>query len=91
MTYLHFIGNVLANRAVVIIEVKQEVARSTNLQRTQSNGLRLLDILDRHPLALGDDILHLIRVLMVPQKRQVPTIESGLNPIHYIIYSVLAQ
>ena len=82
MTYLHLFGDVLANRAVMVIEIEQEISRSADLQRAKLNLLQLFDIFDRNSLAFGDDIL---------AKWQRTFVESGLHLIHYFIYSALAQ
>ena len=42
----------------------------------------LHDVLDRYPFALGDDVL---------AKRELFVVEGRLHPIHYIIYSALAE
>ena len=66
----------------MVVKVKQEVARSTDLQRAKLNGLRLDDVLDRQMLASGDDVLHLV---------EPRAVEHRLHPIHYIIYMAFAE
>ena len=76
MTYLHLIGDVLADGTVVVIEVEQEISRSADLQRAKLNLLRLFYIFDRNSLAFGDDIF---------AKLQRLAIEGSLHLIHYFI------
>ena len=82
MTYLHLVGYVFTDRAVMVIEVEQEVASCADLQGTECDGLRLLNIFDRHSLAFCDDVLAKGQVLMV---------ESRLHLIHYYIYRAFAD
>ena len=82
MADFHLIGDVLADLSVMVVEVEQEVARSADLQRTECNSLSLLDVFDGNSLALGDDILHFVKLLAV---------EHRLSPIHYIIYRAFAE
>ena len=82
MADLHLVGNVLADCAVVVREVEQEVAGCADLQGAQCRGLRLLDVFDGQALALGDDVL---------AQGQRLAIECRLHPIHYIIYSAFAE
>ena len=82
MADFHLVGNVLANCSVMVYEVEQEIARSADLQRTECDGLRLLDVFDGKTLALGDDVLTLGQRLAV---------ECRLHTIHYIIYRAFAE
>ena len=82
MADFHFIGNVLSNLSVMVVQVEQEVPWSANLKRTKCNSLSLLDVFDGNSLALSNDVL---------AKRQVLTVEKSLHPIHYIIYGAFAE
>ena len=82
MADIHFIGNVLPDLSVMIVQVEQEVSWSADLKRTKCYNLRLLDVFDRQMLALGDDVLHFAEFLAV---------ERRLSPIHYIIYRAFAE
>lgn len=82
MADFHFIGNVLSNLSVMVVQVEQEVSWSANLKRTKCYGLSLLYVFDGNSLALSNDVL---------AKRQVLTVEKSLHPIHYIIYGAFAE
>lgn len=82
MADFHLVGNVLADCAVVIVQVEQEVAGRFDLQRAECHGLRRLDVLDGQMLALRDDVLHLV---------ELQAVEHRLHPIHYIIYKAFRE
>ena len=82
MADFHLIRNVLSNLSVMVCEVEQEVSWSADLKRTKCYSLRFLDVFDRQMLALGDDVLHFVKLLAV---------EHRLSPIHYIIYGTFAE
>lgn len=82
MADLHLVGNILPDRAIVIVQVEQQVSWCTDLQRTQCHGLRLLDVGDGQMLASGDDVLHLV---------QISAIEERLHTIHHFIYNPFAK
>ena len=103
VTYLHLVGNVLTDRAIMIVKVEQEVARSFYLQRAKLNGLCLLNICYGKPLAFCDNVLHLLllapcllllapcSLLLAPCPLLHAPIKCRLHLIHYIIYSAFAE
>ena len=82
MTDFHLVWHVLSNLSVMIVEVEQEVSWGADLQGTERNGLGLLDVVDRHPFAFGDDVL---------AKGEFPAVESRLHLVHHIIYGAFAE